>query len=400
MYTSKEIELVKPQFDFIVDKENKVIRFAGMEFKRFKLYADAKKVLSDFEAWNLPISGKHKNPTARAFSDKYGITASKFKAVFNAKMLNLWVDPIKEHANRFAYNSNGKLKDYMVCIIWEMLPEIEQAKKDGIYNIVPWILHEGKNPQELKEHFGKSVWKSLCKQTMTRNKLIASNSKRFRYGEESIHSAIKLPSYLLKRGGNQQFSWDWTTEYLFANNLLNGKHFKRTGSAGIREQVRLRNILVDTKRMAGTLGKGFNVSWSPEKMKQKHEEYVELINLKRYSPEPYECLKHFKVKQIEHEGFVATLLDSAALIHREGKEMHHCVGGYASYVADGNYLVYSITKDGERSSTIAFRKWVWDEEWQFNQHYGHCNAHVEDKHEKEFKDILLELLNEKEVLAA
>lgn len=386
---------MKPQFDFIVDKESKTIRFADKEFKRFKLYADAKKVLSDFDSYNLSAVYKHKNPYARAFSDKYGITAAKFKSVFNAKMLSLWIDPIKEHANRFAYDSNGKLKDYMVAIIWEMLPEIEQAKKDGIYNIVPWILHEGKNPQELKEHFGKSVWKALCKQTMTRNKFIASNSKRFRYGEENINSALKLPSYLLKRGGNQQFSWDWATNYLIENKMLNGAHFKPLKSSSIREQVRMRNILIDTKRMAGTLGKGFSFSWSPEKMIQKHEEYVELINLKRYSPEPYECLKGFKVKQVEHEGYVATLLDSAALVHKEGKEMHHCVGGYASYVAEGNYLVYSITKNDERSSTIAFRKWVGDEDWQFNQHYGLCNAHVVDEKEKEFRDILIKLLNEK-----
>lgn len=251
---------MKPQFDFIVDKENKVIRFADMEFKRFKLYADAKKVLSDFQAWNLPISGKHKNPAARAFSDKYGITASKFKAVFNAKMLNLWVDPIKEHANRFAYNSNGKLKDYMVGIIWEMLPEIEQAKKDGIYNIVPWILHEGKNPQELKEHFGKSNWKKICKQTMTRNKMIAvSFRKRSHYNEaDSLDTALSMPSYLLKKGGNSAFQWNQSTKYLIEQGIITYKFFDKRKTWNFnseRNATRVKNFYEDTKRMAGQLGK-------------------------------------------------------------------------------------------------------------------------------------------------
>lgn len=60
-------------------------------------------------------------------------------------------------------------------------------------------------------------------------------------------------------------------------------------------------------------------------------------------------------------------------------------------------VVYSVTKDGKRSSTIAFRRWDNTEDWVFNQHYGYCNAYIEDGDEKEFKDIILNLLNDEQL---
>lgn len=386
---------MKPNYNFEIDKQNKVIRFSDIEIKSFRMFKDAKDVLSFVSAWDLPFDGipkNHYNKRARAFSDKYGITAAKFKTVVNAKMLEVWYDPIKEHANRFAFNNQKKLNPYTLAIIWECLPEIEQAKKDGIYNIVPWIIQKGKNPQELKEEFGKSVWKKLAHQSMTRNKLLAAGSKRFHYREENIQSALNLPSYILKRGAISRFQWNWTTEYLLKHGLLNGKHFKRSPE-NTRNQHRLVNTIQDTKRMAETLGRGFDVSWNPEKMKEKHEEYTHLIQLKKYSPEPYAHLKDFCVKSVEHNGYVATILDSAALVHEEGKVMHHCVGGYAEYVAQGKYIVYSVTKEGKRSSTIAFNCWDDSGVWKFNQHYGYCNAHIEDQDEKDIKNYILNLLN-------
>lgn len=388
--------------EFKVDEVTKTISFAGVEFKRFQLLRKASESMSLMDAYDeQPVVG-HKNPNARKFSDKYQITPAKFRKVFNAKMLNLWVDPIKEHANRFAYNSMGKLNPTKVACIWEVLPEIEQAKKDGIYHIVPWILAEGKNPHELKEKFGKGTWKKICSQSMTRNKFIAAGSSRFRY-EGSVEDALALPSYILKRGGNSNLSWKPVTKWLVENKLINSKPLmfpKR------REVEQLAHMYTDTQRMSGELGKGFSHNWGPDKMKEKHAEYVRLINLKRYSPEPYECLKGIEVKEVQHKGYVATLLDSAALVHEEGEVMHHCVGGYASSVAQGNYLVYSVTKDGKRSSTIAFRgekiaitenfKLVGGRtDWRFNQHYGYCNAYIEDKHEAELKEVILNQLNPK-----
>ena len=387
--------------EFKVNEAIKTISFAGVEFDKFRLLDKASQV-ADIMGFHgrTPIHMRW----ARAFSDEYRITPAKFKKVYNAVMMRVWVDPIKEHANRFAYNSRRKLNPWMIQKIWTNLEIVEQAKKDGIYNIVPWILEKEEHPQGLKEDFGKSVWKKLCKQSMTRNKFIAAGAKRFRY-EGSVEDAIALPSYILKRGGNCTFQWTSSTKWLVENKLLNSSQLNTRGT-GFSNQIRLARYYEDTKRMAGELGKGFSHNWSPDKMKEKHAEYVRLINLKRYSPEPFECLKGFNVQVVQHKGYVATLLNSAALVHEEGEVMHHCVGGYASSVAQGNYLVYSVTKGGKRSSTIAFRqqgildqnepgKVIQNYTWTFNQHYGYCNAHIENEHEADLKDIILQQLNPK-----
>lgn len=377
--------------EFVVDREIKSISFADVEFNTFQMLnkaSDVRSIMGFFET-----SGNVR--WARAFSDKYGITPAKFKKVFNALMMNVWVDPIKEHANRFAYNSRKKLNPWMIKKIWINLEIVEQAKRDGIYNIVPWILEKEDHPQGLKEDFGKSVWKKICKQSMTRNKFLASGAKRFRYGENNIQTALELPSYMLKKGGNCHFQWTASTKWLFDNKQLNSKNFVRNN----REQVLLARTYEDTKRMSEELGKSFNHNWSIDKMKEKHTEYVKLVNLKRYSPEPFNCLKDFSVKEVSHKGYIATLLDSASLVHGEGQAMHHCVGGYVESVRQGRYLVYSITKDGKRSSTVAFSK-AYDpsglsdyKEWMFNQHYGYCNAHIQDEDEKEISGLILSQLN-------
>jgi hypothetical protein len=379
--------------EFQVDESTKTIKFAGVVFNKFRMLnkaSDSRDVMGFHE-----IAAGHAR-WARAFSDEYQITPAKFKKVFNALMMRVWVDPIKEHANRFAYNSRRKLNPWMIQKIWTNIHIVEQAKRDGIYNIVPWILEKEEHPQGLKEDLGKSVWKKLCKQSMTRNKFIAAGAKRFRY-EGSVEDAIALPSYILKRGGNCTFQWTSSTKWLVENKLLNSSQLNTRGTS-FSNQIRLARYYEDTKRMAGELVKGFSHNWSPDKMKEKHAEYVRLINLKRYSPEPFECMKAFKVKEVHHKGYVATLLNSAALVHEEGEVMHHCVGGYASSVAQGNYLVYSVTKGGKRSSTIAFSRYkAEDMPWNFNQHYGYCNAHIEDEHESQLKEIILGQLNLKEL---
>lgn len=385
------------QYEFQVDTTSRTISFAGMDFTRFRMLNKASEVRDIMKFYELE---NNKVRWARAFSDKYQITPAKFVRVFNAIMMRIWVEPVKEHVNRFAYNNRRKLNANIVGVIWECLPDIEQAEKDGIYNIVPWIIHEGKTPHELKEKFGKGVWKQICKQSMTRNKFLAFGSKRFRYGEAKIEEALNLPSYLLKKGSCTSFDWSSSTIWLIKNKQITSKEIVGRGK-NVQSQVRLACTFEDTKRMAKDLGKGFSINWSVDKMKDKHSEYTKLINLKRYSPVPYEHLKSFNVKQIQHKDYVATLLDSAALVHEEGEVMRHCVGMYAGSVAEGNYLVYSVTKDGKRSSTIAFRLnhdpsgLSAYKEWVFNQHYGRCNAYVEDENEKHFKELILKRLNVK-----
>lgn len=375
--------------EFQVDEVSKVISFGGVVFDKFCMVPSAMSAIDFMQCSNTLPTYVRK---ARAFSDKFGITPAKFRKVFNAIMMRVWVDPIKEHANRFAYNSQAKIQPFIVKKIWSNLETIEQAKKDGIYNIVPWIIEKGEPPQILKEQFGKGVWKKLCKQSMTRNSLIAKGTSRFHF-ETSIDTAIAMPSYILKRGGNSPISWEESTLWLVKNKLISGKDFTKGKYSVSKDAHKFSHYYTDTKRMASELGRMFSCNWPPAKLEEKHGEYVKLINLKRYSPLPIDCLKGFSVNKVVHKGFTTKLLDSAALVHEEGAVMHHCVGSYTSSVIDGKYLVYSITEDGKRSSTLAFYRYSENDPWLFSQHYGYCNGHITDKHESELKEVLLSLLN-------
>lgn len=378
------------KYNFEVDYQNKNLKFADKEFKFFRTIKKSSDVLSLF---GISLYGREGN---KYFTTVYGITPSNFKKVFNAKILNIWVDPIKEHVSRFAYRRSNCLNTDMLSKIWNNIDKIKQAEKDGIYHIVPWIIAFEKSPDELKNKIGKSFWKKICKQSMTRNKYLASGHHRFtrNYYGECLNVALNLPSYLLKKGGNQKFPWCEATEYLIKNKIINSSNFKKSGRIeDERSLSRLYNIFKDTLKMAKELNKKFDKNWSIEKLKKKHEEYLELINLKKYSSEMYEVLKDFKHREFAHNDFRISLLDNAKDIVDEGTTMHHCVGSYISRVADGEYLVYSVKKHNERSSTIAFHRHQLTDKWNFNQHYGMCNKFVVDTEEKEIKDLILKEIN-------
>lgn len=361
--------------EFVIDRENRKFSFAGKEYASFRSIK-----ISDVPSM-FGIYGSTKN-SYKQFNEVYGITPTNFKKCFNAIMNDLWVKPIEKHAKRYAFNSTGKINPVALSMIWENLDKIQQCEKDGIENIIPFVCFKSKTPEELKKEYGKSLWKTICKQSMTRNKHIARVPRNV-----DVNSAVKLPSYFLKMGGNAGIFWNESTVWAFNHGLYNKK--AKYALADLRKWM---NTYDDTKRMAVQLGKKFNHNWTPDKLNEKHEEFVHAIMLKRYSPKPHEHLVNFKHKVVEHHGFVAELLQSPLAIREEGEAMHHCVGGYAEMVAEDKYLVYSIKKDGQRSSTLGI--WKQNGKYEFNQQYGVCNRYVTDEFEKSIGKMIVEKLNE------
>ena len=72
--------------------------------------------------------------------------------------------------------------------------------------------------------------------------------------------------------------------------------------------------------------------------------------------------------------------------------MHHCVGSYARMCAKGEYLVWRLTR-GDVETTLGID--VHQGKYSFDQHYGHCNAIVEDQDFKQAALDIIERLNEK-----
>ena len=75
--------------------------------------------------------------------------------------------------------------------------------------------------------------------------------------------------------------------------------------------------------------------------------------------------------------------------------MKHCVGSYSDSVQRGQYLVYSITIEGKRYSTLGVNitNNGKNTEYSFSQHYKKCNAQVDCTDVKDLANLLVEQLN-------
>lgn len=379
------------KYEFVVDKENKTVSFAGETWDSFRILTSNSEPLSMLG--NFRGSPKKIN---KEFTEQYGITPTNFRKKFNGLMGEIWIDPVRKHVKRFAYSVTRKIIPHKLLAIHEMLPVIEQAEKDGNYHLVPWIISKKADPKKLREVYGKSIWKQICKQSMSRNKYIVNLADH----NHAIQHLLSAPSWLLKQGRNGHFSASESTEYVmkFADFRINKQRKDFASQAEwrnyylkLQELQRLIDIYKDTKRMAVQLGRPFRTDWSPEKLKEKHQEYSEAVLANKYSSETFEHLIDFKHKIVEHRGYTARLLDSPMSIYQEGKAMHHCVGMYSGYVAQKEYLVYTVTKDGKKTSTIGITRDV--NKWRLQQQYGLCNASVNCSDERELAEKVVILLN-------
>lgn len=103
------------------------------------------------------------------------------------------------------------------------------------------------------------------------------------------------------------------------------------------------------------------------------------------------------------EGFDPSFVDLCCAkfklgeIADEGDAMSHCVASYLGSVRSGDYLVYSIKKNGERSSTLGVivkgRQQGKSHSFTLNQQYGRFNAGVKDVDEAVLGESIVDFLN-------
>lgn len=375
------------KYEFTVDEEKKVIKFAGKTFGSFCNLKTAKDACT--------VMGIYPKKTGEhyfKFTEQFGITPSNFRKKLYAKMMKLWVDPVKKDAQKYCYGKMG-WDHHLLKRLQDRKESLEQCKQDGLSNIEPLVFYFGKTPKELRELFGKSLWKSLCKNSMTRNilisKYLASTLPVFISRDsfsavlvEECKIAQQFPSSILKRGISSGYTLDDAGLWVF----------KQVGICKEKRKVHhLQLLAADTRRMAEHLGRAWNLQWSIEKMQEKHSEYADQINKKKFSPEPYQHLENFKLKEFTLGEYSAILCLSPLQVVEEGQAMHHCVGSYSGLVASGRYLVYSVRKNGRRTSTLGVS--VVDGKYSENQHYAVCNTLVKDPEEIQLVAELLRDLN-------
>mgnify|MGYP001548243006 FL=1 len=279
---------------------------------------------------------------------------------------------------------------------------LQQCRKDGIANIIPIVAYFKKSPQELKKALGETTWKKLCKNTYSRNRLLFLRSDaRLTPVEWNA-----VPSTILKSRTHftpEVYSWLIHTQDIPLKSYSKDYNIQR--EAG---------IYIDTQRMCIGAGETFNPNWSKRRMKEEHDRLSRMqqeIANRRQAECNAEYAKLLKVDFRElHKGLEVMEFDSGVVavplvnmqqVQEEGSKMHHCVGSYARMCAEGEYLVWHLTKGSVETTlgiTAQHENYIIamsEDKYNLQQHYGFCNAAVEDADLKAAAKSVVKMLNEK-----
>lgn len=393
------------------DQEKNIITVGKAEFDSYKQYKNARvwafivlerngmdtrsEISIDNEGKvSYKLSHKELN---KLMGDKLGCSISILFKQFDKLQKKAFVVPVYHlypYVNEFK-PWNKRIAQRVVAELNESKELLEQVYQDKLYSLLPVVNALGKSPQELKKIYGNG-WKNVAKNSLTKNKLLM---RHFRWSSEEGRKKVfeaDLPSTLIQYSG-----YIGSTALIYLKNNFKGswKDFDK--------MVRESRIYTDTARLAEQLGEKMNPKWSPRRIHEEHNRMSRELNARKFSPKPFEWTVNLP-HEIEHEGYKATLLNSRLLIAEEGTAMGHCVAGYAEQVARGDYLVYSVTKDGERSSTVGLYlhqishekigepKPVQIRTWKLQQHYGKYNEYLKEEAEKQIGNKIVAALNLKE----
>lgn len=110
----------------------------------------------------------------------------------------------------------------------------------------------------------------------------------------------------------------------------------------LKSEIYNSHYFIDTCKMAKTLNKRVNCSWSLRRLKEEHDEWAREISYIVLESQP---LTDLKVKQIyldfaEYSGY-EILRTNHDMVH-EGIKQHHCVGTYISSVEGGRCAIYRV----------------------------------------------------------
>ena len=279
---------------------------------------------------------------------------------------------------------------------------LQQCRKDGIANVIPIVAFFKKSPQELKKALGETTWKKLCKNTYSRNRLLFMKS----YALLTPVEWDAVPSTLLKSKmylAPEVYLWLSRTQDIPLKNYSKDSNIQREAS-----------IYIDTQLMCRDAGETFNPSWSKRRMKEEHDRLSRMqqeIANRRQAERNAEYAKLLKVDFRElHKGLEVMEFDSGVVavplvnmqqVQEEGSKMHHCVGSYARMCAEGKYLVWHLTKGSVETTlgiTVQHENYIFaasKDKYTLQQHYGFCNAEVEDADLRTAAKSIVKMLNEK-----
>lgn len=331
-----------------------------------------------------PNWSKHPKEANKEMTKLFGCTPSKFLKLVNGIMYKIFIASIKDKygvkfVNKYCYNYDSNVSrrpdNIAILSIHKNSVFIDEVIKDGLMNLVPFVIYHGKTPSVMKASIGKYTWKRIAKNSLHRNLLIAKSW----HGIEVAHN---LPSTLLKdKCGLCKDSYNYIA-----------KHCK--GIWGNPRKVRdVGMFFQDTKNMLLRLGKNVNINWSLRRLQEEHDRASKELLMREYPNTPYTWIQNIP-SIIKHNKYTAELLTNSFDIAEEGLLMRHCVAFYAETASLGDYVVYSIKNSmGERYSTLGLTRDKETGKVRFQQHYRKDNLMVRDADAITLADIIVDRIN-------
>ena len=359
-------------------------------FHEYRKYSSNKQLVHSFELEYI-IKDPHtkvkeyhaqglnwKHARNKAIGEVLGCSINQFRKHLNGLLYKTFVAKYDNYfIKEFCLNPIKKSIDVQkLKILGNSYDKLVITKRDGLEHILPYVFSFNKTPQELREKFGKGMWKKMCSFSKTRNKLISNNLRPF--SASTVIDVIDIPSTLLKQKFPLLFS-EYATKNL-------------KGAWG--DKIKLEYfypIFNDCVRMFNQEGLKFNMSWSITRVKEEHDRLVKIVNARKYSSDKFDWTVDFKHKEFTIGDYTVKLLDNARDIADEGTYMKHCVGSYAEYSRKGEYAVFSVTKDNEKYSTIGFSLHNTSDGhkvFSFNQHYKKYNKSVDCAVARTIPDVI------------
>lgn len=322
----------------------------------------------------------------------------KFVKLVQGKMFEAFVKPIPENLRlKLCFGPGGHLSPRRIKAVTKSLPILMQAVEDKQDNILPYLLHFGKSPSELKATLGKGLWKRMCATTFSRNKAIVSYISAHPtpysvsitdFQKQKLLEAFELPTTLLNLFSTRMHNFEVA---LYAKLQCKG---------GWSSPLTMQNIFItyqDTaemrKRYDNKDSKAM-LTWSTKRLNAEHEAYIKRSFIEKYSDKPFTWAEELGIGTFSYKGYEVTPLLSEMEIGVEGQAMQHCVGMYGSRSSRQEYLVCSVKKNGERYSTIGIRMYYSNLDLMigFDQQYMKYNKRVEDPIVDEIPQFIIDSL--------
>lgn len=348
----------------------------------------------------------------KSFYKEFHVTCERVARIVRAFVYKTHGLPLKKWSGLFHGGVTGFSDNFI-----KMMEHVWQADSDGNNNITPLMVYMSMTPDELKRVLGKGLWKSLCKNTYSRNLKLCKALPSRVVGFDLTHNCETVKSYL--REGNKapttlisgvvigrseygdagfhtRTALPWFLN-VAKSQKANGIPYKKTLSNIWKRQdcgeMSLRSMIYDTRRLQAEVQVALqieipeiNPNWSVRRMKEHHDMLmVRSIEARHMGTlmenEKWGNMMSADVSDLYKETsgvfnfYEWKILTTYKGITQEGVEQHHCVGAYAKDALNGTYTVVSIHGGGKRS-TLGLNRDKNSGRVRLQQHYMACNKAV------------------------